>query len=185
MVKNVFCFLMVLCFSTIVKGQNYTIILGRPTDKSVTISILFDLNVDYYIEYGTNSGVYGKTTTNFVAKANVPDEIDLTGLNANTKYYYRVQYKSNSVSNFKVSSEYYFNTQRSINTVFTFTVESDEHLYDKKGIRSMYQISLNNQALDKPDFMLSLGDIFLYNSSNQIHHNPSSPHIKNYLQKNQ
>lgn len=24
----------------------------------------------------------------------------------------------------------------------------------------MYQISLNNQALDKPDFMLSLGDIF-------------------------
>ena len=151
---------MVLCFSTIVKGQNYTIILGRPTDKSVTISILFDLNVDYYIEYGTNSGVYGKTTTNFVAKANVPDEIDLTGLNANTKYYYRVQYKSNSVSNFKVSSEYYFNTQRSINTVFTFTVESDEHLYDKKGIRSMYQISLNNQALDKPDFMLSLGDIF-------------------------
>lgn len=160
MVKRVFCFLMVLWFSTIVKGQNYTIILGRPTDKSVTISILFDLNVDYYIEYGTNSGVYGKTTTNFAAKANVPDEIDLTGLNVNTKYYYRVLYKSNSVSNFKVSSEYYFNTQRSINTVFTFTVESDEHLYDKKGIRSMYQVTLNNQALDKPDFMLSLGDIF-------------------------
>ncbi len=160
MIKHGICILIFLLFGTIAKGQNFSIILGRPTDKSVTLSILFDQNTDYYIEYGTIPGVYGKTTTNFAAKANVPDEIDLTGLNVNTKYYYRVQYKSNTVSNFKVSSEYYFNTQRSINTVFTFTVESDEHLYDKKGVRSMYQVCLNNQALDKPDFMLSLGDIF-------------------------
>jgi hypothetical protein len=160
MIKHGICILIVLLFGTIAKGQNFSIILGRPTDKSVTLSILFDQNTDYYIEYGTVPGVYGKTTTNYIAKANVPDELELIGLNVNTKYYYRVQYKSNAILNFKASTEYYFNTQRTINSVFTFTVESDEHLYDKKGVRSMYQVCLNNQALDKPDFMLSLGDIF-------------------------
>ena len=160
MIKHGICILIVLLFGTIAKGQNFSIILGRPTDKSVTLSILFDQNTDYYIEYGTVPGVYGKTTINYIAKANVPDELELIGLNVNTKYYYRVQYKSNAILNFKASTEYYFNTQRTINSVFTFTVESDEHLYDKKGVRSMYQVCLNNQALDKPDFMLSLGDIF-------------------------
>lgn len=160
MIKHGICILIILLFGTIAKGQNFSIILGRPTDKSVTLSILFDQNTDYYIEYGTVPGVYGKTTTNYIAKANVPDELELIGLNVNTKYYYRVQYKSNAILNFKASTEYYFNTQRTINSVFTFTVESDEHLYDKKGVRSMYQVCLNNQALDKPDFMLSLGDIF-------------------------
>lgn len=160
MIKVSLSFLLIFLQFIVGIGQNYTLILGRPTDKTITLSILFDQNTDYYIEYGTSSGVYGKTTLNFTAKANIPDEIDLTGLTVNTKYYYRVQYKTTSVSNFKASAEYYFNTQRSINTVYTFTVESDEHLYDKKGIRSMYQVCLNNQALDKPDFMLSLGDIF-------------------------
>jgi hypothetical protein len=60
MVKRGICFLMVLLFAIIVKGQNYNIILGRPTDTSVTISLLFDQNADYYIEYVTTSGVYGK-----------------------------------------------------------------------------------------------------------------------------
>ncbi|MGI9138930.1 MAG: hypothetical protein ACR2IM_07810 [Sediminibacterium sp.] len=69
MVKRGICFLLVLLFAIIVKGQNYNIILGRPTDTFVTISLLFDQNADYYIEYGTTSGVYGKTTTNFAAKA--------------------------------------------------------------------------------------------------------------------
>jgi len=71
MIKHGICILIVLLFGTIAKGQNFSIILGRPTDKSVTLSILFDQNTDYYIEYGTVPGVYGKTTTNYIAKANV------------------------------------------------------------------------------------------------------------------
>lgn len=142
------------------KSQNYTVILGRPTDKSITISVLFDQNVNFFIEYGTNTGNYNISTSTFTNKANVPDEIELPDLKINTKYYYRIRYKINAVSSFNASPEYYFQTQREKGSIYTFTIEADEHLYDKKGIRSMYQITLNNQALDKPDFMFSLGDIF-------------------------
>jgi hypothetical protein len=141
-------------------AQSYSIILGRPTDKTITLSILFDQKVDLYIEYGTISGTYSKVSSNYTINANVPAEIELTDLLVNTKYYYRIQYKSGSIVNYQYSPEYFFQTQRLPGSSFVFTVESDEHLYDKKGIRSMYNITLKNQASDKPDFMLSLGDIF-------------------------
>jgi len=153
--------IIILCFtSKQLNSQTYSIILGKPTDKTITLSILFDQNVNFYIEYGTTASLYTKTTSTINNLANVPNNIELNDLTFNTKFYYRLRFKSNSVSIFSASPEYYFQTQRDKGSVFSFTVESDEHLYDKKGVRNMYQITLNNQALDKPDFMLSLGDIF-------------------------
>lgn len=154
--------LLVLCLTnfTWLHAQTFNIILGRPTDKSVTVSIMFNQNTDYFFEYGTQKGVYTQTSSNYTATANKPDEIDLTNLTANTQYFYRVKYKATSASTFINSTEYSFYTQRAKGNTFTFTVEADEHLYDKKGVRNMYQVTLNNQAKDKPDFMLSLGDIF-------------------------
>ena len=141
-------------------AQQKSIILGRPTNNSVTASILFDQNVTYFIEYGIQSGTYTNTTTVYNNVMNVPDEIDLTGLTANTKYYYRMQYKPTATSSYLISSEYSFHTQRAPGSSYTFTVESDEHLYDIKGDRNMYQVTLANELADQPDFMLSLGDIF-------------------------
>ncbi len=154
--------LLVLCLTNItwLHAQTFNIILGRPTDKTVTASIMFNQNTDYFFEYGTQKGVYTQTSSNYTATANKPDEIDLTNLTENTQYFYRVKYKATSASTFINSTEYSFYTQRAKGSTFTFTIEADEHLYDKKGVRSMYQVTLNNQAKDKPDFMLSLGDIF-------------------------
>ncbi len=141
-------------------AQTKSIILGRPTDTSITASILFDQNVNYYLEYGTQSGTFLKTTAVFANKANTPDEIVLQNLSPNTKYFYRIQYHLLPISFYTPTPEYSFNTQRAKGSSFTFTIEADEHLYDKKGVKSIYQLCLNNQAKDKPDFMLSLGDIF-------------------------
>jgi hypothetical protein len=141
-------------------SQVKSIILGRPTNTAVTASILFDQNVQYFLEYGTVSGNYLTSTSTFSNVLNVPDEVDLSNLVANTKYYYRMQYKLVGASTFTTTPEYSFNTQRSSGSSYTFTVESDEHLYDIKGNRSMYQVTLANEAADNPDFMLSLGDIF-------------------------
>lgn len=143
-----------------VNAQEKFIILGRPTDTSITASILFEVLTEYYIEYGTVPGVYSLVTNTFTNTPKTPDEIDLINLAPNTKYYYRMIYKNFGTANFNTTSEYNFQTQRSPGDSFTFTVEADEHLYDIKGNRSMYQVTLANQAADKPDFMLSLGDIF-------------------------
>ena len=158
--KLTFLILIFWGYTQQLSGQTYSLILGRPTDKSITINLLFDQNVNFYIEYGTTSGQYSKSTSTLTTIANIPYTLELNDLTFNSKFYYRLRYKLNSVSVFKESSEYTFQTQRDKGSVFAFTVEADEHLYDKKGIRSMYQVTLNNEALDKPDFMLSLGDIF-------------------------
>lgn len=141
-------------------SQYYDIILGRPTDTSMTVSIMFDQSVNYYIEYGKTAGTYTVQSTTFNSTLNVPDEITLRNLTPNTRYYYRVRYKLPSATTFAASPEYNFITQRPPGSSFVFTLEADEHLYDKKGIKNMYQVTLNNQAADKPDFMMSLGDIF-------------------------
>lgn len=146
-------------FSSIGFAQTKSIILGRPTATSVTASILFDQNVEYYLEYGTQTGNYSITTIVYNNSLNIPDEIDLTNLLPNTQYFYRMQYKLIGASNYTVTPEYKFHTQRAPGESFTFTVEADEHLYGY-GDADIYQVTLANEAADNPDFMLSLGDIF-------------------------
>lgn len=142
-------------------GQNFNIILGRPTDTSITASIMFnDQPADVYLEYGTQSGSYTATTSTYVGYINTPLEIFLTGLNSNTKYYYRARYRVHSSSStFSAGAEHTFYTQRTTGTTFTFDVEADEHLYDY-GNTALYGITLRNEANDNPDFIISLGDIF-------------------------
>ncbi len=154
-------YILLLCLvPVILSAQTRSIILGRPTDKSVTASVLFNQNMEMYVEYGTERGVYTSSTSTIKGKANVPDEIDIAPLQANTRYYYRLRYKGTGASSFESTPEYTFHTQRTQGSTFTFTVEADEHLYDKKGVRSMYKVCLENQAKDNPDFMFSLGDTF-------------------------
>jgi hypothetical protein len=142
-------------------AQTYNEILGRPSDKSITISILADQQAEVYWEYGTEPESYSQRTSTFLVIAGVPLETDFTGLNADTKYFYRTLIRMEGTSTgFQTGQEHTFHTQRSAGSSFTFTIEADEHLYDKKGVRSIYQICLANQAADKPDFMFSLGDTF-------------------------
>jgi hypothetical protein len=142
------------------KAQQFNIVLGRPTNNSVTASVMFDQINTFYICYGTQPSSYTDSTSIFSNTPNIPVEVDLTNLIGDTKYYYILKYKSGSAINYSSSQEYTFHTQRAVGNGFTFTIEADEHLYDKKGIQSVYELTLANQANDNPDFMLSLGDIF-------------------------
>jgi hypothetical protein len=157
---HVFIFLLGFGVFNTSYSQEKSIILGRPTATSVTASVLFNQNVAYYIEYGTQSGNYSSTTSNYNNLLDVPDEIDIINLLPSTQYFYRMQYKLVNAASYTATPEYKFHTQRAPGENFTFTVESDEHLYDVKGNRNMYQVTLANEAADNPDFMLSLGDIF-------------------------
>lgn len=150
-----------IIFHGTLTAQTFNEILGRPTNSSITISILCDGATDVYWEYGTGNGVYPFATTVVPAAKNVAIEVDITNLQPGTKYYYRTRYRpGGTAGSFSASGEHTFFTQRAPGSTFTFTLESDEHLYDKKGSHGLYQICLNNQAKDQPDFMMSLGDIF-------------------------
>jgi hypothetical protein len=141
-------------------SQEKSIILGRPTDTTMTASILFDQVQQFYLEYGTQSGVFPFTTPTVTSVANVPDEVVIRNLSGNTRYYYRLRYRTGNTGPFAATPQYNFMTQRAPGSTFRFNLEADEHLYDKKGIRNMYKVCLANQAKDSADFMMSLGDIF-------------------------
>ncbi len=151
--------LLLVCFQ-FNYGQQKSIILGRPTNNSITASILFDQNVQFYLEYGLQPGSYTNTSIVYNNALNIPDEIDLSGLIPNSKYYYRMQYKLVGTTTYTATPEYHFQTQRATGSNFTFTVEADEHLYSNYSNTAMYQTTLANEASENPDFMLSLGDIF-------------------------
>jgi hypothetical protein len=147
--------------NTVTNEEGYNVLLARPTATSITASILFDKDSEVYYEYGKTSGSYSLKTDVATAPSGIPLLAEFSNLEANTKYYYRVRYRAKgSASDFLASNEHCFQTQRVAGSTFCFTVESDEHMYDKKGVKSIYQICLANQALDQPDFMLSLGDTF-------------------------
>ena len=139
-------------------SQPHSIILGRPTDTSMTASILYESSQEFYLEWGTQNNNFPFQSIHFTPTRGVPMEIDIRNLVPNTRYYYRVQSKVNNL--FQPSPTYTFMTARQRGSTYTFTIEADEHLYDIKGVGNLYNITLANQAADNPDFMLSLGDIF-------------------------
>lgn len=155
--------LLILVFFAVkfnLKAQTFTVVLGKPTQNSITANIVFSSDVDFYIEYGPDSTNLANTLNLTSAQAHIPKIIELSDLVVNRQHYYRIKFKLKTSVQYKESEMYHFHTQRAKGEGFTFTIEADEHLYDKKGYTPLYEICLANQALDRPDFMFSLGDTF-------------------------
>jgi len=140
--------------------KHFNIILGRPTNSSVTMSILFDQQTDVYWEYGTVPGVYNKTTATYPASKDIPLEVDLENLVTNARYFYRTRYRlSGDNSAFLAGEEHTFHTQRAAGSTFTFAVEADPHL-DSNSDTSAFLLTLKNILSKYPDFQIDLGDTF-------------------------
>ena len=73
---------------------SFNILLGRPTDQSVTANIIPDQNGEAYIEYGLISGDYSAgRIDDFSCVAGEPVEVVVDGLTTDTEYFYRLQSK--------------------------------------------------------------------------------------------
>ena len=138
-----------------------TIVLGRPTDSSVTINVLSNDGLEAYFEYGTQSGVYTDQTATSAIEAGVPFEDVIADLQSNTRYYYRMRFRQPGGDGFKQGREYTFHTQRPPGNTFTFTIIADSHLGTAKHCNpDLYTRACLNVLADEPDFHLDLGDTF-------------------------
>ena len=139
------------------------IILGRPTDRAVTVNVLFPGDHDaVYLEYGDQQGKLRSTTRlRRNIRANVPYEEIISGLEPNRRYHYRVCYRKSGDEVSQASSEHTFHTQRARGSTFTFTVVADSHLFTQKHCDpERYALTLQNARDDHPDFHIDLGDTF-------------------------
>jgi len=138
-----------------------TELLSRPTDHSITLNVVSSSALDAYVEYGTLPGNYVNKTDTLSQVANEPIVIVITGLTADTKYYYRFRYRtSGSGGAFSARSENTFHTQRPKGSMFTFDITSDSHVNILLGSASTWQQTLTNVAEDSADFLIDCGDTF-------------------------
>ena len=135
-------------------------LLGRISDKSVTINIIAPLGMQAYVEYGTSPGNFDQKTDVVKSINGTSIEIILNNLSPNTEYYYRINYELSEESNFKTKSIDSFMTQRAEGNSFIFDVQADPHM-DGHSDSSVYKTTLNSEARDKPDFLIDLGDDFM------------------------
>ena len=134
--------------------------LGRPTDKSITLRMFFEENAEISIEYGTQSGALTQKTPWKNIPAGSAADVLIGGLNPDTRYYYRAVHRLPGSSQLTIRPEYTFHTQRNTGREFTFVIQADPHL-DEQSDTAVYRRCLKNQLEDKPDFIIDLGDIIM------------------------
>lgn len=139
--------------------------IGRVTSSSAIINMVpcqGDLSV--YAEYGRNSGTYEKQTpvvTGITTRAAL--EIELTELEPETRYYYRVMEKSSDQTVYSPRKEGFFITKRNPGSSFSFAVTSDNHFHQIRNHQSeilLFERTFQNIYEDTVDFHIDLGDSF-------------------------
>jgi hypothetical protein len=147
----------------------FNILLARPTDHSITANIIPDTDVEFYAEYGVESGVYTEQTPSYFGTADEVVEFVIDGLPANTLNYYHLVYRQIGVSEWNQGDEYQFWTQRPPGSSYTFTIVSDSHLGQYGGQDAdeleLYALTLDNVEGENPDFHIDLGDTYAMDPS--------------------
>lgn len=138
------------------------IVLGSPTNNSITASIILEKDAEGFIEYSTESGKYRNKTAVIKSEKSEPFEITLSGLIPNTQYYYRLNYRKTGDKNYTATTESWFATQKNTTTSFSFGVQGDSHP-EREGKMfhpDLYRQTMEHVAERKPDFYFMLGDDF-------------------------
>lgn len=146
-------------FKTDVPAHPLDVVLGRPTNNSITASVLAYADRDGLIAYGPKAGAPAARTDIFALKAGEPVEIAITGLAADTQYFYTLSTREHGGA-WKSEPEHSFHTQRPPGKAFVFTVQADPHL-DYGIDLPTYEKSLANALAAKTDFHIDLGDTFM------------------------
>jgi hypothetical protein len=139
-----------------------TELLTRPTDISVTVSLVPKKDLFIFFEYGTTPGSYPCQTPELRAKAGSPVNVTLTGLVPDEQYYYRTCYRETRTAGFNSGLEHSFHTDRSPGSTFAFGVQADSHPERANTMfnPALYKQTLHNADQVRPDFYISLGDDF-------------------------
>lgn len=142
--------------------QLLNIILGRPSNNSIAISILSSEQLDGYVEYGTSANNFVNKSGVLALNPGTPTVIELKNLKAGLKYFYRVRTKNSGQTIFSAGKTNSFSTAKVAGKSFSFTVQGDTHpeRAGKMFNADLYNVTMNNISSQQPDFHILLGDDF-------------------------
>jgi phosphodiesterase/alkaline phosphatase D-like protein len=139
-----------------------SVILGRPTEQSIAMSVLSASDIEARIEYGDKPGVYDGSTQTRASQAGVPFEFEISSLTPSASYSYQLLTRPRGVREFRPRIKGTFRTQRPPGSTFTFALQGDSHperegkMYDP----GLYAQTMRNVMKDPPDFYITTGDDF-------------------------
>jgi len=138
-----------------------SLVLGRVTDRAVTVSALAGEPMEGYLEYGTAAGKYEHKTRLLSFPAGRPVEAVLDHLEPNRQYFYRLHYRRSGETAFTARPECRFATQRAPGSTFSFGVQGDSHPErPQMNDPELYARTLLDAAAGNPDFYICMGDDF-------------------------
>lgn len=136
----------------------FDIILSRPTQTSISISVMSQEDGKGQIRYGLDSNQLNFISPVLIFSKAIPAVFELTGLKANQKYYYQLLQTTQQKT--ETSATHFFKTQVAYEKPFVFTIQADSHL-DENTDPNLYLKTLQNMASDAPDFLVDLGDTWM------------------------
>ena len=146
-----------------------SLVLGRPSDRSVTVSTLAKETMEGYFQCGMASGGYDRRSDVLVLPAGKPVESVFDNLQQNTEYFYRLHYRKPGESTFNARPECRFHTQRNAGSTFSFGVQGDSHPErPQMNDPQLYARTLLNAASGHPDFYICMGDDFSVDTLRRI-----------------
>jgi hypothetical protein len=137
-----------------------SIILGRPTDRSVVVSILANQETEAYVAYGPASNRLSHRTDSQKLQPRSPVEFTLLKLEPDAEYHYVVYVREKDGNEFKLDDGHHFHTARRPGSSFVFTMQADSHL-DQGTKPEVYERSLAQALKSRTDFHIDLGDTFM------------------------
>lgn len=136
-------------------------ILGRATDRSVTISVHADRPTDVAVDFGTSPTRLTSRTAVQRTGAAAATSFVLSSLRPDQQYHYRLRTRPVGRSTYTTGAVHRFHTQRPQGSTFTFTIDADPHYGDDRFDESLYRVALGNARAAQPDFHIDLGDTFM------------------------
>ena len=103
------------------------VILGRPTDHSVTASVMMNSKAKIIIRYGLGE-TFDKKTEIVELTPGEPRHMLIDGLKADTAYSYHIMDSESGKQILPASGNYSFHTARPPSSSFVFAVQADSHL---------------------------------------------------------
>jgi len=138
-----------------------TVILGRPTNVSVTCSLLPNSEITKLTisVFEASSGILSTYKPIYSLQRNKTLEVDIDGLTPNTAYTYTISFTQGSKN--RTCPSHRFQTQRNKGSSFLFSILADTHLGTAKHCDPLkYDNTLRNINTANPDFVIFLGDDF-------------------------
>ena len=147
-------------FKTDIPARELDVILARPTDTSIAVSIGLAKSADAIVEYWTDGDAPRAQSKSVAIAGGEIEVVELTGLKPSTEYRYRIGTTRDGAKSAAWGASNRFRTRAATGTPFTFTIQADSHL-DQGVTPKCYEQTLANMLAAQPDFFVDLGDTFM------------------------